>query len=163
MFNQGNAACDREKENLLDDDGATLDAVVDLICFDSLRSDYGGDVLYKIDAALFARAAFALLVFARRALITQRGVTTRAETRDLTSVCSAFRAFDHALRGHGCVQGHFDAGALDRADSRLCRRVARLTGRGASAHAYILAGDLCRLLCAEWECGLRVNTGRWYR
>ena len=86
MFNQGNAAGDRQKENLLDDNGATIDTVVNLICFDSFRGDHGGDVLYKIDAAFFARTAFALFVFASRALVAQRGVTTLAEARYLSDV-----------------------------------------------------------------------------
>src|SRR5262249_39688649 len=48
--------------------------------------------LEKIDAALFARAALTLFVFARRTFVAQGGMASRAESRHVARFAAAFRA-----------------------------------------------------------------------
>ena len=163
IFDQGVSASDGQQEYLFDDAGATLDAVVNLICFDFFRSDNRADVFHKVDAAFLAGAAFALLVLASWAFEPQCGVATRAEARDFACVRAAFRAFDHALRRHGCAAWRFNSGARNRTHAGLGRRVARFIGRKTSAHACILAGESQQERCVKRKCGLGVNTGRAYR
>ncbi len=49
IFNQGKAAGNGQQENLFDDAGAALDAVVNLVCLDFLSGDDRADVFQKID------------------------------------------------------------------------------------------------------------------
>jgi hypothetical protein len=163
IFNQGVSASDGQQEYLFDDAGATLDAVVNLICFDSFRGDNRTDVFHKVDVAFLAGAAFALLVLASRAFEPQRGVATRAEARDFACVRAAFGAFDHALRRHGCAAWRFNSSTWNRAHASFGRCVAKFTGREISTHACILAGESRQERCVERECGLSVNTVRAYR
>src|SRR5271156_646117 len=162
VFNQGKAAGNGQQENLFDDAGAALDAVVNLVCLGFLCGDNRADVLQKVDSALFARAAFALFVLAGGAFVAQRRMATRAEARDLTSVRAAFKTFDHALRGSARIRRRFNSNARYRTRARFGRRFAGLAGRKASSHVCILALQR-RLECrAERKCGFAVNTGPAY-
>src|SRR5271154_4460647 len=104
ILNQGKAAGNGQQENLFDDAGAALDAVVNLVCLGFLCGDNRADVFQKVDSAFFARAAFALFVLAGGAFVPQRSMATRAESRDLASVCAAFKTFDHALRRNARIR-----------------------------------------------------------
>jgi hypothetical protein len=103
-LNQREPASDGQQENLLDDAGAPLDAIVNLIRLDSFCGHNRADVFHKIDATLFAGAAFALFVLASRAFVAQRSVATRAESRDVAGIRAALKTFDRALRSRarGC-------------------------------------------------------------
>jgi hypothetical protein len=68
IFKEGQAAGNRQQKNLLDNSGAALNPIVNLVRLNLFSCHHGGYVLRKIHATLFARPALALLVFARRAL-----------------------------------------------------------------------------------------------
>jgi len=160
--NQGKAAGNGQQENLFDDGGPALDAVVNLVCLSFLSGDNRADVFQKVDPAFFARAAFALFVLAGRAFVPQRGMATRAEPRDLASVRAAFKAFDHALRRSVRVRRRFNSSAWHATSAGFSRRVAGLAGRETSTHTCILAPQP-RLECStERNCGFAVNTGPAY-
>ncbi|MGD0403404.1 MAG: hypothetical protein ABSB66_09410 [Candidatus Acidiferrales bacterium] len=157
-FNQGKAPGNGQQENLFDDGCAAVDAVMNLVCLGLLCGNNRADVLQKIDSAFLARAAFALFVLAGRAFVPQRGVATRAEARDLAGVRTAFKAFNHALRGSACIRRRSDSSARHATRARFGRRVAGFAGRKASTHPCILALQP-RLKCsAERKCGFAVNT-----
>jgi hypothetical protein len=104
VLNQREPPSDGQQENLLDDAGAPLDAIVNLIRLDPFCGHNRADVLHKIDSTLFAGAAFALFVLASRAFVAQRSVATRAESRDVAGIRAALKTFDRALRSRarGC-------------------------------------------------------------
>ena len=141
IFNQRKSASDGQQEHLLDDDGASLDAIVYLIRLILFCGYNRGDVLQKVDAAFLAGAAFALFVLASGAFETQRGVATRTEACDFSCVPAAFRAFDHALRRHGCAARCFDSDARNGATASFIRRATRFASRRIPTHASILAGE----------------------
>jgi hypothetical protein len=139
IFNQGKAAGNGQQENLFDDGGAALDAVVNLVRLGFLSGNNRADVFQKIDSAFLARAAFALFVLAGRAFESQRGMATRAEPRDLASVRATFKTLNHALRRSACIRRRFNSSAWCAARAGFGCRVAGLAGRKASTHACILA------------------------
>jgi hypothetical protein len=147
IFNQGKAAGNGQQENLFDDGGAAIDAVVNLVCLGFLSSNNRADVFQEVDSAFLARAAFALFVLAGGAFVPQRGMATRAEPRDLASVRAAFETFDHALRRSACIRRRLDSGARHGTRARFGCRVAGLAGCETSTHACILA-PLPRLECS---------------
>jgi hypothetical protein len=104
VLNQREPPSDGQQENLFDDAGAPLDAIVNLVRLDSFCGHNRADVLHKIDSTLFAGAAFALFVLASRAFVAQRSVATRAESRDVAGIRAALKTFDRALRSRarGC-------------------------------------------------------------
>jgi hypothetical protein len=144
--------------------GALLDAIVNLIAFSLFASHYCSDVFHKIDAALFARAAFALFVFASGTFKTERGMAARTKSRNFARVSRTLRAFDHTLRNRLSVKGRSSsnsrAGRRSRSSARTGRRsrarlnrrgrgrdgsrfrrcIAGLTGRESSTHDHSLAG-----------------------
>jgi hypothetical protein len=144
--------------------GALLDAIVNLIGFSLFAGHYCCDVFHKIDAALFARAAFALFVFASGTFKTERGMAARTKSRHFARVSRTLRAFDHALRNRLSVKGrsasNSRAGRRSRSSARSGRRsharlnrpgrgpdgsrfrrcIARLTGGESPTHAHSLAG-----------------------
>ena len=72
--------------------------------FRLFRGNNGRDVFQKIHATLFAFAAFALRVFARRAFVAHGAMAALAEARHFANVCAAFRAFDCWLFRRGCAK-----------------------------------------------------------
>lgn len=161
VLNQREPAGDRQQENLFDDAGAPLDAIVNLVRLDLFCGDNRADVLNKIDATFLAGAAFALFVLASRAFVTQRSVATRAESRDVASIRATLKTFDRALRSRAWGCGRFNS-ARRGCPACLHGRVARFTGRESSTHMHILALQP-RLECsAEQKRGFAVNTGRAY-
>jgi hypothetical protein len=163
MFNQRESPGDWQQEDLFDNDGAALDAIVDLIRLSLFCRDNRSDVFHKIDAAFLTSATHALFMLAGRAFETQRRMAARAEARDLACVPAAFWTFDHALRRHGCAARRFDSGTRNHATAGFSGRVARFAGREIPTHASILAGVPHPNPSVERECGLDVNTGRAYR
>src|ERR1700746_2925553 len=87
----------RQPQNIFHQCGALLEAFVERICLRLLLCDHRADILQKIDAALFAFAAGALLVVARGALVAHCVVATLAEARHFAHVGAALRAFHCAL------------------------------------------------------------------
>jgi hypothetical protein len=57
----------------------------------------GADILQEIDATLLTVAPVPLFVAAGRALVAQRGMAPRAESRDIPRLASAFGAFHNAI------------------------------------------------------------------
>ena len=85
--------------------GALFDAIVDLIGLRFLARHNRADIFHKIHAALFARAAFPLFVFAGGTFKTERSVATRTKPRNFARVSRTLGAFDHALRNRLSVKG----------------------------------------------------------
>lgn len=54
ILKEGQAASNRQQENLLDNSSAALNPIVNLVRLNFLRSHYRGNVLHKIHATLFA-------------------------------------------------------------------------------------------------------------
>ncbi len=84
---------------------ALFDAVMNLIGLRFLARHNRADIFHKIHAALFARAAFALLVFAGRTFKTERSVAARTKARNFARVSRTLGTFDHALRNRLRVKG----------------------------------------------------------
>jgi hypothetical protein len=90
---------------MFDHVGALFDAIVNLIGLRFLARHNRSDIFHKIHAALFARAAFALFVFASGTFKTERSVAARAKSRNFARVSGALGAFDHALGNRLSVKG----------------------------------------------------------
>ncbi len=161
VLDQREAAGDGQQENLFDDAGAPLDAIVNLIRLDSFCGHNRADVLHKINATLLAGAAFALFVLASRAFVTQRSVATRAKSRDVASIRPTFKTFDRALRSRARSCGRFNSAGRGR-PACFGRRVARFTGRESPTHAHILDLQPRPQCSAERKRGFAVNTGPAY-
>lgn len=86
----------RHQKKILQQRRPLLNALVFHIGFRFLRGNNRRDVLQKIDPALLADSAMALLVLARRTLEAQRRVATPAEPCDVSCFAPAFRAYHHA-------------------------------------------------------------------
>jgi hypothetical protein len=146
--------------------GALFDAIVNLIGLRFLARHNRTDILHKIHAALFTRAAFALFVFASGTFKTERSVAARTKSRNLARVSRTLRTFDHALRNRLSVKGRSASNSRAgwspgssactgrRSHTRLRSRgrrrgrnscnfrrcVSRLAGRKSPTHAHSLAG-----------------------
>src|SRR5580700_2783638 len=90
---------------MFDHVGALFDAIVNLIGLRLLARHNRTDIFHKIHAALFARAAFALFVFASGTFKTERGMAARTKSRNFARVSRTLRAFDHTLRNRLSVKG----------------------------------------------------------
>ena len=156
--------------------GALLDAIVNLIAFSLFASHYCSDVFHKIDAALFARAAFALFVFASGTFKTERGMAARTKSRNFARVSRTLRAFDHTLRNRLSVKGRSASNSRVgwRSRSSVCtgrrsharlrsrrrgrnsssfhRRIARLIEREIPTHVLSLAGYQTKNSAAQKMC-----------
>jgi hypothetical protein len=145
--------------------GALFDAIVNLVGLRFLARHNRTNIFHKIHAALLARAAFALFVFASGTFKTERGVAARTKSRYFARVSRTLRAFDHALRNRLGVKGRSASNSRAgwrpgssvctgrRSHTRLCsrgrrrcrnssgfrRRIARLPGRESPTHAHSLA------------------------
>src|SRR6202050_2134763 len=161
VLNQREPASDGQQENLFDDSGAPLDAIVNLVRLDSFCGHNRADVLHKIDAAFLAGAAFALFVLASRAFVTQRSVATRAESRDAAGTRATLKTLDRSLRSCARNCGRFNSAGRGH-PACLHRRVARFTGLESPTHMHILALQPRRECSAEQERGFAVNTGPAY-
>ena len=161
VLNQREPAGDGQQENLFDDAGAPLDAIVNLVRLDSFCGHNRADVLHKINTTLFAGAAFALFVLASRAFEAQRSMATRTESRDVASIRATFEAFHRALRNRARNCARFNSTGRG-CSACLDRRVARFTRRESPTHMYILALQPRRECSAEQERGFAVNTGPAY-
>lgn len=89
---QRNAQVEGNQQQVSHQAGPLLNALVLAIGLGFLRSDHRRDVLQEVHAALLADSAVALLVFARRALVAQRGVAPPAEPRDIAGLVAALGA-----------------------------------------------------------------------
>ena len=151
---------------MLDHVGALFDAIVNLIGLRLLARYNRTDIFHKIHAALLARAAFALFVFASGTFKTERGVAARTKSRYFARVSRTLRAFDHALGNRLSVErrsaSNSRAGWRSGSSARTGRRsymrlhsrgrrrgrnsssfrrcITRLTGRESATHALSLAG-----------------------
>ena len=79
VADQRDSQRERDEQDVLHQRGALLDAHVLRVGLVLIGRDNRVDVLQEIDAAALARAAMALPVMARGALVPQRCMATRAE------------------------------------------------------------------------------------
>jgi hypothetical protein len=145
LAHKGKAAGDGDPQYVLDEVGALFDAIVNHVGFRFFPGDDRAYVLQKIHAALFALAALALLVRARRTLKAQRGVATRTEACNVACIGFALRALDHRPRARGL------------GDVRSAGNARRTGGFVRNAHVRILEGTGGAWGAVAFACGVEVN------
>ena len=78
-------------QNIFQEHRAPFQTIVNDVSFSLFSGDHRGDVLQKIDSAIFTNAALPLFMAAGGALITQSCVTPSAEPRDVACFIPTFR------------------------------------------------------------------------
>lgn len=123
VFEQVNAAGEGNQQQVDDEIRPALNALMKCVGFRLIRRDHGAEKFHEVHAAFIACSAVPLLVGAGRAGVAERHVATRAESRHVACVRTAFRALDHQPCGRGAEIERTRAGG--RCISRCCRRPLR--------------------------------------